>query len=255
MLCPAQRVRQSAQETDTLYRKATEHRCGRENIEKDIQRERQKAEDPDTMEEDDVDPVPCITRAHFEEAMKYARRSVSDADIRKYQVSPLPHPPGSHRLASAARTRHVYSPRCVFPSASSELTAGMSAALTDQCPRSRHKDRSGAPELCHRAMAKLCWTCVPSGFVLVSRRLLRRCSRAEASARSSAFRTGRGLPPRRHPRARPPRRPLPAARQRTTMTTCTARQSDLPRSIVFASLEDIEAEQRSCCLLEGHFDC
>lgn len=32
------------------------------------------------------DPVPCITRAHFEEAMKYARRSVSDADIRKYQA-------------------------------------------------------------------------------------------------------------------------------------------------------------------------
>ena len=38
------------------------------------------------MEEDEADPVPCITRAHFEEAMKYARRSVSDADIRKYQV-------------------------------------------------------------------------------------------------------------------------------------------------------------------------
>lgn len=38
------------------------------------------------MEEDAADPVPCITRAHFEEAMKYARRSVSDADIRKYQA-------------------------------------------------------------------------------------------------------------------------------------------------------------------------
>jgi Vps4 C terminal oligomerisation domain len=38
------------------------------------------------MEEDESDPVPCITRAHFEEAMKYARRSVNDADIRKYQV-------------------------------------------------------------------------------------------------------------------------------------------------------------------------
>jgi transitional endoplasmic reticulum ATPase len=30
--------------------------------------------------------VPAITKAHFEEAMKYARRSVSDADIRKYQA-------------------------------------------------------------------------------------------------------------------------------------------------------------------------
>ncbi|KAK2075843.1 AAA ATPase cdc48 [Prototheca wickerhamii] len=40
----------------------------------------------DAMDEDAADPVPAITRAHFEEAMKYARRSVSDADIRKYQA-------------------------------------------------------------------------------------------------------------------------------------------------------------------------
>eukprot|EP00877_Chromochloris_zofingiensis_P005423 jgi/Chrzof1/14882/Cz09g19130.t1 len=57
----------------------------RENIERDIERERRRAENPDMME-DDVDEVPCITKAHFEEAMKYARRSVSDADIRKYQA-------------------------------------------------------------------------------------------------------------------------------------------------------------------------
>eukprot|EP00878_Enallax_costatus_P000446 GHUV01000537.1.p1 GENE.GHUV01000537.1~~GHUV01000537.1.p1 ORF type:complete len:820 (+),score=314.21 GHUV01000537.1:161-2620(+) len=57
----------------------------RENIEKDIERERRVAENPDLME-DDVDEVPAITKAHFEEAMKYARRSVSDADIRKYQA-------------------------------------------------------------------------------------------------------------------------------------------------------------------------
>ncbi|KAK9798565.1 hypothetical protein WJX73_009162 [Symbiochloris irregularis] len=57
----------------------------RENIEKDIERERAGQENPDLME-DDVDMVPSITRAHFEEAMKYARRSVSDADIRKYQA-------------------------------------------------------------------------------------------------------------------------------------------------------------------------
>ena len=30
--------------------------------------------------------MPEITRAHFEEAMKFARRSVSDADIRKYEM-------------------------------------------------------------------------------------------------------------------------------------------------------------------------
>lgn len=38
------------------------------------------------MEEDDADEVPEIKAVHFEEAMKYARRSVSDADIRKYQA-------------------------------------------------------------------------------------------------------------------------------------------------------------------------
>lgn len=38
------------------------------------------------MEEDDADDVSEIRAAHFEESMKYARRSVSDADIRKYQL-------------------------------------------------------------------------------------------------------------------------------------------------------------------------
>ncbi len=56
----------------------------RESIEKDIDRERKGKENPDMMEADEEDPVPCLTRAHFEEAMKFARRSVSDADIRKY---------------------------------------------------------------------------------------------------------------------------------------------------------------------------
>lgn len=32
------------------------------------------------------DEVAEIKAAHFEESMKYARRSVSDADIRKYQA-------------------------------------------------------------------------------------------------------------------------------------------------------------------------
>lgn len=35
---------------------------------------------------DEEDPVPQITRVHFEEAMKFARRSVSDNDIRKYEM-------------------------------------------------------------------------------------------------------------------------------------------------------------------------
>lgn len=36
--------------------------------------------------EDEEDPVPEIRRDHFEEAMKFARRSVSDNDIRKYEM-------------------------------------------------------------------------------------------------------------------------------------------------------------------------
>ncbi|MCO5600917.1 hypothetical protein L7F22_055034 [Adiantum nelumboides] len=58
----------------------------RENIEKDIEHERRKGENPEAMEEDEVDDVAEIKAAHFEESMKYARRSVSDADIRKYQA-------------------------------------------------------------------------------------------------------------------------------------------------------------------------
>jgi len=38
------------------------------------------------MEEDDSVEVSEIKPAHFEESMKFARRSVSDADIRKYQL-------------------------------------------------------------------------------------------------------------------------------------------------------------------------
>ncbi|CAL1399289.1 unnamed protein product [Linum trigynum] len=59
----------------------------RENIEKDIERERRRRDNPEAMEEDEVeDEVAEIKAAHFEESMKYARRSVSDADIRKYQA-------------------------------------------------------------------------------------------------------------------------------------------------------------------------
>lgn len=38
------------------------------------------------MEEDDTDDISEIKAVHFEESMKYAHRSVSDADIQKYQL-------------------------------------------------------------------------------------------------------------------------------------------------------------------------
>ena len=59
----------------------------RQSIEQEIRREKERAANPDMdMEMEEDDPVPEITRAHFEEAMKYARRSVSDNDIRKYEM-------------------------------------------------------------------------------------------------------------------------------------------------------------------------
>merc|ERR1712203_934809 len=36
--------------------------------------------------DDEDDPVPEITKRHFEEAMKFARRSVSDNDSKKYEI-------------------------------------------------------------------------------------------------------------------------------------------------------------------------
>ncbi|MEW5303782.1 MAG: hypothetical protein WDW36_006440 [Sanguina aurantia] len=95
----------------------------RENIEKDMEKERRKAENPDMME-DDVDEVPCITRAHFEESMKYARRSVSDADIRKYQAfaQTLQQSRGRQRLPLPGRPRGA---------AAATSAAGASAAAAD----------------------------------------------------------------------------------------------------------------------------
>ncbi|KAJ1568264.1 AAA ATPase cdc48 [Cladochytrium tenue] len=64
----------------------------RESIEADIRRERaqreaaERGEAGDAAMDEDDDPVPELTRAHFEEAMRFARRSVSDNDIRKYEM-------------------------------------------------------------------------------------------------------------------------------------------------------------------------
>jgi len=66
----------------------------RQSIEADVRKERalkEKAEaageDLNIMDQDnDEDDVPAITREHFEEAMRFARRSVSDSDIRRYEM-------------------------------------------------------------------------------------------------------------------------------------------------------------------------
>lgn len=58
----------------------------RESIEAEIRAERARQANPDNAMDEDDDPVPEIRRSHFEEAMKFARRSVSDKDIRKYEM-------------------------------------------------------------------------------------------------------------------------------------------------------------------------
>ncbi|OLL25651.1 Cell division control protein 48, partial [Neolecta irregularis DAH-3] len=55
----------------------------KESIAHEIERSKR---DEEFMDTDLADPVPELTRAHFEEAMRGARRSVSDADIRRYEM-------------------------------------------------------------------------------------------------------------------------------------------------------------------------
>jgi len=57
----------------------------RESIDADIKRAREAKDGEENMEVEE-DPVPVIAKAHFEEAMSYARRSVSDQDIRRYEL-------------------------------------------------------------------------------------------------------------------------------------------------------------------------
>jgi transitional endoplasmic reticulum ATPase len=58
----------------------------KESIASDIQRERQRKESGADEDVDMEDPVPEITRRHFEDAMAYARRSVSESDLRRYEL-------------------------------------------------------------------------------------------------------------------------------------------------------------------------
>merc|ERR1739844_370513 len=59
----------------------------RESIDADIRREKERQKQGSNMDvDDDEDLVPEILKRHFEEAMKFARRSVSDNDIKKYEM-------------------------------------------------------------------------------------------------------------------------------------------------------------------------
>merc|ERR1712141_679144 len=59
----------------------------RENIEADIKRERERQAAGSAMDVDDgANEVAEVSKRHFEEAMRFVRRSVSDQDIRKYEM-------------------------------------------------------------------------------------------------------------------------------------------------------------------------
>ena len=60
----------------------------KESISLDIERTRAReaAGEDVEMDEDAEDPVPELTKRHFEEAMADARRSVSDVEIRRYEA-------------------------------------------------------------------------------------------------------------------------------------------------------------------------
>lgn len=55
------------------------------DIERQRAREAEGAGDMD-VDEDVEDPVPELTKRHFEEAMQMARRSVNDVEIRRYEA-------------------------------------------------------------------------------------------------------------------------------------------------------------------------
>jgi transitional endoplasmic reticulum ATPase len=58
----------------------------KEAITAEIERRKNAGDDDDAMDEDEgEDPVPELTKAHFEEAMRTARRSVTDVEVRRYE--------------------------------------------------------------------------------------------------------------------------------------------------------------------------
>lgn len=52
----------------------------------EVRKEREAAGEDVDMDLDVEDPVPELTKAHFEEAMASARRSVTDVEIRRYEA-------------------------------------------------------------------------------------------------------------------------------------------------------------------------
>jgi transitional endoplasmic reticulum ATPase len=89
----------------------------KESIAIDIQRTKDReAAGEDVEMEDEEDPVPELTKRHFEEAMQMARRSVTDVEIRRYEAF-------SQQMKNAGPGAYFK-----FPEAGAEGGAGNDAA-------------------------------------------------------------------------------------------------------------------------------
>ena len=77
-------------------------------------------DEEETAEE--VDEVPHITRAHFEEAFGFARRSVSDAELRRYEQF----------AASMSASRGAQGSNFKFPDAENAGEAGQAGAFGNE---------------------------------------------------------------------------------------------------------------------------
>jgi len=58
----------------------------KESIAIEVEKQRNGEGDDTEMDEGAEDPVPEVTKAHFEEAMKASRRSVSEVEVRRYEA-------------------------------------------------------------------------------------------------------------------------------------------------------------------------
>lgn len=58
----------------------------KESIAMEIERQKALGDTEMDLDEEVEDPVPMLTKAHFEEAMRSARRSVTDVEIRRYEA-------------------------------------------------------------------------------------------------------------------------------------------------------------------------
>ncbi|DBA05161.1 TPA: hypothetical protein N0F65_005011 [Lagenidium giganteum] len=101
----------------------------RESIQRDMERDRLRAEAGDEMEDiEEEDPVPEITPRHFEEAVRNARRSVSDRDLAQYSTFAQTLQQARSHVSASGTSLANFS----FPNRNTNAAAGGAAAAADE---------------------------------------------------------------------------------------------------------------------------